>query len=258
MLQQLDESLESFLRAEVPLSRDEVDVAFEAPDPDWGAGITKPTVNCYLWDIRRSAAQSEAGKMLRERNGQKVWVDPLPRVSFRYMVTAWTNEVRDEHQLLGAIMTALLPTIVLPEEHLKGSLRNLRPQPMLTISGHDSTDFTEFWSALEGKLKPGLDLVVTATVDAAIIKAAGPPTEGMALSFDDKNEGGKASSRRIVKGRVLDPAGVGVAVLGPRGSAVVGADGVFQVSAQPGDELIVETTPERRIRVPEGGEVVVD
>ncbi len=258
MLQQLDESLESFLRAEVPLSRDEVDVAFEAPDPDWGAGITKPTINLYLWDIRRSATQSEAGKMLRERNGEKVWVDPLPRVSFRYMVTAWANEVRDEHQLLGAIMTTLLPTVVIPEDHLKGSLRALRPQPMLAISGHDSTDFTEFWSALEGKLKPGLDLVITATIDAAMIKEAGPPTEGLELAFDDKDRGGKASGRRIVMGRVADPAGAGVVVLGPRGSAVVNADGTFAIAAHPGDELIVELPEPRRVRVPESGQVVVD
>lgn len=258
MLQLLDESLEAFLRAEVPLTREEVDIAFDAPDPDWGAGVTKPTVNLYLWDIRRSGAQSEAGKMLRERNGQKVWVDPLPRIAFRYMVTAWANEVRDEHQLLGAVMTSLLPTVVLPEEHLKGPLKNLRPQPMVVISGHDSTDFTEFWSALEGKLKPGLDLVITATVDAAIFKEAGPPTEGLEIRFDDKDEGGRPSSRRIVKGRVRDPAGVGAMVLGPRGSAVVAIDGTFQIQAQPGDELVVEMAEVVRVRVPEGGEVFVE
>ena len=122
MLQLLDESLESFLRAEVPLGREEVDVAFDIPDPDWGGGLTKPTVNMYLWDVRRSASQNEAGKVLKERNGEKVWTDPMPRIAFRYMVSAWANEVRDEHQLLGALLTALLPSAALPREHLQGDL----------------------------------------------------------------------------------------------------------------------------------------
>jgi hypothetical protein len=261
MLQLLDESLESFLRAEVPLGREEVDVAFEIPDPDWGSGLTKPTVNLYLWDVRRSASQNEAGKVLGERNGQKVWTDPLPRIAFRYMITAWANEVRDEHQLLGAVLTALLPSATLPTEHLQGSLARLRPTPMMYISGHEASDLTDFWSTMEGKLKPGLDLMVTATVDAAVVKEAGPPTEGFELRFGDRQgSGDMASTRTLTYGRVLDPAGVGAVVLGPRGSATVDPDGTFRVQAKPGDELIIEMADaEKRVRVPDsGGEVVVE
>ena len=53
MLHLLDESLEAFLRATVPLPRREVDVAFAAPDRDWAARVSRPTVNLYLWDVRR-------------------------------------------------------------------------------------------------------------------------------------------------------------------------------------------------------------
>ena len=51
MLQLLDESLESFLRAEVPLGARDVDVAFDAPDKEWASQISRPTVNLFLWDI---------------------------------------------------------------------------------------------------------------------------------------------------------------------------------------------------------------
>lgn len=261
MLQLLDESLESFLRAEVPLGREEVDVAFEIPDPDWGSGLTKPTVNLYLWDVRRSASQNEAGKVLGERNGKKVWTDPLPRIAFRYMVSAWANEVRDEHQLLGALLTALLPSSALPVEHLQGDLARLRPVPMMYISGHEARDLTDFWSTMEGRLKPGLDLMVTATVDAALFREAGPPTEGFELRFDDRQfSGALFSSRFIAHGRVLNPAGVGAVVLGPRGSTTVDENGTFRVQAKPGDELIIEVEgTEKRVRVPDtGGEVVVE
>ena len=66
MLNLLDESLETFLRAEVPLSAKAVDLSFEAPDSDWGAGVTKPTVNLYLWDVRRNVEGAQSGFELVE------------------------------------------------------------------------------------------------------------------------------------------------------------------------------------------------
>ena len=50
MLHLLDETLEAFLRAEVPLPARQVDVSFAAPDSEWGAAVTKPTVNLFLWE----------------------------------------------------------------------------------------------------------------------------------------------------------------------------------------------------------------
>ena len=36
-----------------------------------------------------------------EEEGGRRWRPPQPRVDCRYLVTAWTSEVRDEHRLLG-------------------------------------------------------------------------------------------------------------------------------------------------------------
>ena len=58
MLELVDESLEAFFRAVVPLSATDVDVSFDAPDRDWSAKLSRPTVNVFLWDIRRSATRS--------------------------------------------------------------------------------------------------------------------------------------------------------------------------------------------------------
>lgn len=102
MLHLLDETLAAFLRAEVPLPEREVDVAFEAPDRDWGAAVTRPTVNLYLWDVRRNSDEREAGmELVKDGNGHKHRRPPLPRIDCRYLVTAWTNELRDEHALLA-------------------------------------------------------------------------------------------------------------------------------------------------------------
>ena len=133
MLNLLDESLEAFLRAAVPLPQSDVDVSFDAPDSDWGVGVTKPTINMFLWDIRRNVHEQDAGWTIAEEDGRMVRTRPLPRVDFRYIVTAWTSDVRDEHALLGAVLATLLQNGDLPEEHLQGAYATVRPIPTLDV-----------------------------------------------------------------------------------------------------------------------------
>jgi hypothetical protein len=63
----------------------------------------------------------------------------------------------------------------------------VRPLPSLQLRSGDGSENSDFWSALGGQLKPGLDLVVTVTVDAALRAAAGPPTEHIAVRATDKH-----------------------------------------------------------------------
>lgn len=180
MLHQLDESIEVFLRAAVPLPARDVDVAFDAPDGDWAARVSRPTVNLYLWDVRPNLDERYFGEELVEDDeGRRYRRDPLPRVDCRYLVTAWTTEVRDEHSLLGSVLAALLLHPEISAEHLRGVLATVRPVPSLSLRGGDGSENSDFWSALGGQLKPGLDLVVTATVDAAAMVAVGPEVAGV-------------------------------------------------------------------------------
>ncbi|HET9519150.1 MAG TPA: hypothetical protein VFO77_15615, partial [Actinoplanes sp.] len=57
----------------------------------------------------------------------------------------------------------------------------VRPLPSLRLRSGDGSENSDFWSALGGQLKPGLDLVVTVTLDAALRTSAGPPTESVAV-----------------------------------------------------------------------------
>jgi hypothetical protein len=176
MLNLLDESLEALLRSAVPLPVRDVDISFEAPDRDWAARVNRPTVNLFLWDVRRNLDEQDAGVEMRDGpNGRPVRCEPLPRIDCRYLVTAWTSEVRDEHSLLGAVLQACLLAPQLTTEHLAPAYRDVRPLPTLRIGAPDRKDTADFWSALGGQLKPGLDLLVTATVDAALRWPAGPP-----------------------------------------------------------------------------------
>jgi len=176
MLHLLDESLEAYLRAVVPLPQRSVDVVFDAPDGDWAAGVSRPTVNLYLWDVRPNLLERHWGaELIPQPDGTRVRRDPLPRVDCRYLITAWTTEVRDEHSLLGSVLAALLLNPVIQEEHLKGPFATVRPLPTVLLRSGDGSENSDFWSALGGQLKPGLDITVTATVDAAAMIEAGPP-----------------------------------------------------------------------------------
>jgi hypothetical protein len=179
MLHLLDETLEAFLRSVVPLPARDVDIAFDAPDGEWSAALSsRPTVDLYLWDIRPNLSERDYGEMIvEEADGRRFRRDPLPRIDCRYLVTAWTSEVRDEHSLLGDVLSALLLHPVISAEHLQGVFADVRPLPSLRMRAGDGSENSDFWSALGGQLKPGLDLVVTVTLDAALRAAAGPPTE---------------------------------------------------------------------------------
>lgn len=253
MLHLLDESLEAFLRAEVPLSRREVDVSFDAPDSEWSARVSRPTINAYLWDVRRNLAQRDAGvELVRHPNGSVHRRAPLPRVDCRYLITAWTSEVRDEHSLLGATLAALLQHEEIEPVYLQGQYAAVRPIPTIEVAAGDGRDNSDFWSALGGQLKPGLDVVVTATVDVSLFAEAGPPVERLAVRTE--LDRGTVSERRLVGGHVGAPEGTVVATR--RGSARVGADGAFLVPGEPGDEVRVDGAA--RGRIPGHGPVELD
>ena len=51
----------------------------------------------------------------------------------RYLVTAWTADIRDEHSLLGATLAALLQHDEIDAEYLQGSYSTIKPLPSIEI-----------------------------------------------------------------------------------------------------------------------------
>jgi len=237
MLHLLDETLEAFLRAEVPLPARQVDVSFDAPDSEWGAAVTKPTVSLFLWEVRLNTSERESGMEFVEEDGVRAWRPPKPRVDCRYLVTAWTTEVRDEHSLLGSLLATLLKSREIAPEHLQGAYAPVRPLPTVKVAQPEDDGSPDLWQALGGKLKPGLDLWVTATVDSVVETEAGPPVERYEIGVVDRDDPGKADRLHAVGGEAIDAAGA--AVTSPRGRATVDPDGRFLVKADEGDEVTV-------------------
>lgn len=252
MLDLIDESIEAFFRATIPLGATDVDVSFEAPEREWSAKLNRPTVNAFLWDIRRGGGRSRAGVETFERNGETVRRMALPAIELRYVVTAWTSDHGDERALLAGLMRTILGHGRIPEEFLAEPLLDVgAPELLMARSGEEHLDV---FRALDGQLKPGINMIVHTYVDVGQFTIAGPPTGAVDLATSD-TRGTARSEFRKVAGEVLDAAAVGARVRSPNGAAVVNAAGQFLIRARVGDEIVVETDPPRTATVPETGGV---
>jgi Pvc16 N-terminal domain len=186
MLDLIDHAVESLLRGLVPLS-DDVDVSFDAPDRDWAGGVIHPTINAFLWNVSINTDQTHAGlERVVDGDGRVARRPPLPRVDCLYFVSAWTTDVRDEHGLLGAVLVALQPHGDIEPEHLPEPLREVKPLPGIRVASVQSEQRADFWTALGGRLKPGLDVAVTATVDVTALTKAGPPVLRYGFAVEDR------------------------------------------------------------------------
>ncbi|MFI2351782.1 DUF4255 domain-containing protein [Streptomyces sp. NPDC019443] len=178
MIHEVDEVLKGLLTGGA-LTGTGVEVAFEAPTRDWAARRNAPTIDAYLYDIREDVRRRERGAVaVRDDRGVVLKRRQPPRwFRLSYLVTAWTKRPQDEHRLLSAVLATLLPREVLPPEELTGSLAALGLTIPLTVAGlhTEARSLAEIWSALDGELKPSLDVVITAPFPAFPEYDAGPP-----------------------------------------------------------------------------------
>jgi hypothetical protein len=252
-LELIDEGLEAFFRATVPLSATDVDVSFEAPDKEWSAKLTRPTVNLFLWDIRRSV-NSRAGMRTVQVDGVMSHQPALPVVELRFLITAWTSDHSDERGLLAGLMRAILVTGAIPHDYLPPPYDVLE-EPILTMA-RVGEDHMDVFKALQGQLKPGINVVVTSQFDTGFAIPAGPPVGGIETALG--RPGGPVERQRRIAGEVANAADrglIGAVVRAPGDMTLVNPRGQFLLRASPGDEIVLESEPALVATVPPNGGV---
>lgn len=177
MLSDLDESIRQILIKEGGFDPVDIDISFDIPNREWSGGISKPTLNCYLFDIHENLERRQQGMQTENRGTPMAVRRRAPfYYDLTYLVTAWTRMVEDEHRLLWHTLRTLVRFSVLPDEHIQGTLsdyglpihtRTAQPNGVLKSPG-------EFWGALGNHLKPSLAYVVTVALDRDAFMA-GPP-----------------------------------------------------------------------------------
>ncbi|MCU0541088.1 MAG: DUF4255 domain-containing protein [Oscillatoriaceae cyanobacterium Prado104] len=174
VLEDLDSTLETFLRRELPPSlSSQVEISFAAPDSEFRNKVTLPAIGLFLYDIRENLdLRSSEWSLERTNDGRGIRKRPPARVDCSYLITAWPSaqsdpktEPKTEHMLLGQVMKALIRYPKLPATVLEGSLKDQEP-PIRSISLRPSllNSLGEFWQAIGGKPKAALNYTLTIAV----------------------------------------------------------------------------------------------
>jgi hypothetical protein len=179
VISDVDDALKKLISREA-VNDGEVEVVFDAPNKDWAARRSGPTIDVYLYDIREDVRRRQRG-MINEYRDSFVVSRHLPPRHFKlsYLVAAWTQRPEDEHRLLASLLRCFLRYEALPQDVLSGSLQELGlPVPMtVALPPPEDRSFADVWTALGGELKPSLDVVVTAPIDSGRSFPAGPPVK---------------------------------------------------------------------------------
>jgi len=171
MIRDLDATIEHLLKigASTGSSLERAKISFDLPDAAWRASLNVQTVNCYLYDVRENL-EMRTYEALPSRSAdghQAVRITPPVRIDCAYCITAWstaaTDAVLEEHDLLSQVLTVLLKNPRIDAALLQGALAGQIPPYPTVIASQDGIvkHHPEFWTALDQKLKPSLNYVVT-------------------------------------------------------------------------------------------------
>lgn len=171
----LEDGLEKLIRRELSLSEEVGDVTFEAPTTNWSAQLSRVTVNLFLYDVSRSR-QPPRSLMRREAGDdgrvQRRALQPMVRLS--YLVSAWAGSIKDEHMLLGDLISRLIAADAVPADLLT---QELSTSVNLSFGEDDLNKNREIWSGLGGNLKASFTLQADLGADTFDWIDAAPPVE---------------------------------------------------------------------------------
>ncbi len=188
MIRDLNDTLKTMLKQELPAGMKEMTITFAAPDKTFPpATVTLPAIDFFLYDVREHRdLRSVEGPVERQGDGTAIRRPPAVRVACSYLVTGWPSEgspEQDEHQFIEEIMKVLLRFPVLPEGVLQGSLAGQEPplRAMALLPGQITP--SEFWHTLEKfKLALHYTVIVSLRVDDGdetdAVVTGPPPAQG--------------------------------------------------------------------------------
>jgi hypothetical protein len=176
MIADLDTGLRDLLLAQLKRHGfDDIDVVFDTPSTEWASTLTRPTVNLFLCDLRRSAKPGKSHPQARRVGGLTVEQKPDLRIDCIFAVTAWSKAVADEHRLLSQVLGVLYAHPVL-DEHLGDRFDTAAQSFEISASVGEQRpeQRADFWRSVGGVYKPALDYVVTLSVQSGMITERGP------------------------------------------------------------------------------------
>ncbi len=154
---------------------DDIDVVFETPTSEWAGQLTRPTVNLFLCDLRKSTRPGQSGPDSGRDGGRASERPPAMRIDCIFAITAWSKAVADEHRLLSQVLGVLYAFPIL-DGHLGARLSDgsQRFSILASIGEQRPEQRADFWRSVGGVYKPALDYVVTLAVESGHVVQRGP------------------------------------------------------------------------------------
>jgi hypothetical protein len=171
MLQDLDSTLEKIIYTVGKINRTEVDIAFDQPNRDWSARLSRPTVNLWGYDLRENVKLRSSQRTVNTADARKATVSKPPRrIDISYWVTAWARKIEDEHQLLWRTLGALKRTHSINPREAEGTLRYSTIEIPITVADMNDhqMNMADLWGVLDNSMRLGFLLVVTLELDLEI------------------------------------------------------------------------------------------
>jgi hypothetical protein len=169
MLPELHDALRRLLYEDGRIAPDEVDIRFEAPTREQIERLTRPTISLFLVALQENTDLRRGSYETRRANGHAERRAAPRRIDLRYLVSALTTAIDDEHRLLWRVLLTLLRHPELPEELLPPALRGLDPPLSARVAQpDDGLRAFDVWNALGVPPRPALVYTVTAPLDLDI------------------------------------------------------------------------------------------
>ena len=170
MLTELHMALQRLIWEYGRISPDEVDISFEAPTRERIDRLVRPTVNLFLFDFVENTEMRQSSFPVTRTSDHAERRMPPRRVDLRYMVSALTTEIEDEHRLLWRVLATLLkyaqiPDDLLPEEMRGGEI----PLTTKTNQMDEGRRLLDVWGGLGVSPHPAIYYVVTAPLDLDVV-----------------------------------------------------------------------------------------
>src|SRR5579864_4598914 len=167
MIQDLDETIRQILIKKGKLNGGDIDISFDQPTGEWAGGLTRPTINAYLYDIRENLElRNRQWTVERQGNNTKRVLEPM-RVDVSYLFTVWTRNIEDEHRLLWRVLQTLATQGTIATKEAVGTMAN-QPYPLRTkvaLPSEAIHNLPDLWGVMENQLRPAINYVVTVSLD---------------------------------------------------------------------------------------------
>ena len=170
MLLELHNTLQQLLYERGNISPREIDITFEAPTRERIDKLTRPTISLFLFGMQENTELRQSNFQTTRNNGKAERRLEPRRYEMRYMVSALTNSIEDEHQLLWRTLVTLLRHPQFPPDLLPDELRILEPPLITHVSQNDEGEcLSDVWRALGVPPHPALYYVVTLPIDMNLV-----------------------------------------------------------------------------------------